>query len=108
MEPSIWEMQQAAQRRVQRMEQLSRRYAQTGNGTPFSDRRPAASAWAHRPPPSIPVTPRYAPPLRGDPPSETAKKHLDREQLFLLLLTLFLAKNGGSPTLILARLYLSF
>ena len=108
MEPSIWEMQQAAQRRVQRMEQLSRRYTQAGNGTPFSDRRPAASAWAHRPPPSIPVTPSRTPPLRGDPPSETAKKHLDREQLFLLLLTLFLAKNGGSPTLILALLYLSF
>ena len=107
MEPSIWEMQQAAQRRVQRMEQLSRRYTQTGNGAPFFDRRPAASAWAHRPP-EVPVNPSPAPPLRGDLPGEKKEKHLDREQLFLLLLTLFLAKNGGSPTLILALLYLSF
>ena len=107
MEPSIWEMQQAAQRRVQRMEQLSRRYTQTGNGAPFFDRRPAASAWAHRPP-EVPVNPSRTPPLRGDLPPQKAEKHLDREQLFLLLLTLFLAKNGGSPTLILALLYLSF
>ena len=107
MESSIWEMQREAERRVQRMEQLSRRYAQTGETPPFSERR-AAAVRAHKPPSAPPIYPNHnLPPINQNLPRKSEKR-LDREQLFLLALTVFLAKNGGSPTLILALLYLAF
>lgn len=107
MESSIWEMQREAERRVQRMEQLSHRYAQTGNAPPFSDHR-AATVRAHKPPPVPPIYSNHNLPPANQNLPQKPEKRLDREQLFLLALTVFLAKNGGSPTLILALLYLAF
>ena len=107
MEPSIWEMQQAAQRRVERMEQLSRHYTRTDDSTPYTHRS-AASMRASRPTPYVSVLSNHNLPPQNQNLPPKMKKSPDLEQIFLLLLTIFLAKNGGSPALILALLYLSF
>ena len=112
MEPSIWEMQQEAARRVERMRQTSRQiaYSQSVEETPFS-RRTAASMRAHRPPAYASPSPfrstNNLPPATKTCPRTTSKS-IDREQLLLLCLILILAKSEASPQLILALLYLAF
>ena len=113
MEPSIWEMQQEAARRVERMQQASRQiaFAQNHeNAAPFP-RRTAASLRAYRPPtrsfaPSHAQANTYPHPTKNHPSSSS--KAIDREQLLLLCLVLILAKSDASPLLILALLYLAF
>lgn len=121
MDSSIWEMQQEAARRVERMREAGRR-AVAGQPTFAEPRRTAASLRANRPPPYRPLN-RVSPPYSSFTPENNTNHNLppsnhnlplnsqkgpDREQLLLLILTLFLAKNGGSPQLILALLYLTF
>ncbi len=113
MEPSIWEMQQEAARRVERMRQTSRQIAfgQSGSEPPPFSRRTAASMRAHRPTPYVPLPPArqtntYPHSTKNHP--QSSKKSIDREQLLLLCLVLILAKNDASPQLILALLYLAF
>ena len=112
MESSIWELQQEAARRVERMQQASRRIAAQSPYPPVttvsSPRRTAASMRAHRPPPYTPVHQNQNLPQYNQNLPPPSSRTIDREQLLLLLLTVFLAKNGASPTLILALLYLAF
>lgn len=114
MEPSIWEMQQEAARRVERMQQASRRIAAQQGAYP-PPRRTATSLRAHRPPATVFSPERYnnqnlPPSIQNLPPHSavSAKKEPDTEQILLWMLILFLVKNGGSKPLILALLYLSF
>ena len=114
MEPSIWEMQQEAARRVERMRQTSRQIAlgQNENDPPPFPRRTTASMRAHRPaayaspPPSFHQTNTYPGQTKNHP--SVSKRSIDREQLLLLCLVLILAKSDASPHLILALLYLAF
>lgn len=122
MEPSIWEMQQEAARRVEYMRQVGRRAAENPPPPVPEPRRSASSLRANRPPPYRPLN-HVSPPRPAFYPESGANHNLpphsqnlpphsqkspDREQLLLLALTLLLAKNGGSPQLILALLYLAF
>ncbi len=110
MDPSIWELQQEAARRVEQMQQTSRRIASQRPYPPaFSTppRRTAASMRAHRPPPYTAVRENHNLPRTSQNLPPTSSRGVDREQLLLLLLTLFLIKSDASPTLILALLYLA-
>ena len=113
MEPSIWEMQQEAARRVERMRQTSRQIAfgQNNDEPPPFPRRTAASMRAHRPSPYVSLPPTsqtntYPYSAKNHP--QSSRKPFDREQLLLLCLVLVLAKSDASPQLILALLYLAF
>lgn len=112
MEPSIWELQREAERRVERMQQASRQIAAQNPYTPAAfaapSRRTAASMRAHRPPPYTTSRSNQNLPRSNQNLPPTPKKDVDKEQLFLLLLALFLSKCNASPALILALLYLAF
>lgn len=102
MDPNLWEMQQAAELRVQRMRQESRRIAEQ------QGRRTTASLRAARPPyaPPAPIRERVPEPptLRTD---LVPTKQPDPERRLLLLLTLLLARSGASVDLLLILLYLA-
>lgn len=118
MEPSIWEMQQQAKRRVEQMQRLSRRAAAQDFAPPPEIRRSTASLRAQRP---SPYTPAFSadgrdyrnyqniPPKNQNLPRDflAPEKAFDKEQLLLLFLAVLLAKNGASSYLILALLYLA-
>lgn len=110
MEPSIWEMQQEAARRVERMQQTTRRVAagQSPYASPTFSHRTTASLRASRPTPFVPTFENQNLPRANQNLPRAPEKSVDREQILLLLLTVFLAKNGASPQLILVLLYLAF
>ena len=103
MDPHLWELQQAAEQRVQRMRQQSRLIAeQQGRRTPASLR--AARPTADTPPAPI----RESAPTPPEPVADLVlSRQPDPERRMLLLLTLLLARSGASPDLLLILLYLA-
>ena len=100
MDPRLWEMQQAAERRVERMREQSRLIAQQ------QSRRTADSMRAARPTFSPPA-PIRVPEPPAPCPHPAPPRQPDPERRMLLLLTLLLARSGASADLLLVLLYLA-
>lgn len=102
MDPHLWELQQAAEERVERMREQSRRIAEQ------QGHRTAASLRAARPPytPPGPIRP-HTPPTPIPCADPAPVRPPDPERRMLLMLALLLMRSGASADLLLVLLYLA-